>query len=184
MSHSSRIERELKFADADHETLRDRLQSLEAELQGPKRLEDNWVFDKKDELTESGSLLRLRVDRSGTWLTFKGPASYDGSVKVRDEIETLVDSVDAMRGILESLGYRQIYRYQKYREEWHLGSIIISLDHTPIGDFVEFEGEGCETVARRFGLDPEKAERRNYLRLYADFSKDRPGSPEDMVFKS
>lgn len=184
MSQSSSIERELKFADVDHHDLRERLISAEAELQGPRRLEDNWVFDRGDELRETGTLLRLRVDRSGSWITHKGPASYEGSVKVRSETETLVNDVDSMRSILDSLGYRQIYRYQKYREEWHLGSIIISLDHTPIGDFVEFEGEGCETVARKFQLDPEKAERRNYLRLYGDYRCEHPDAPEDMIFKT
>lgn len=184
MSQSSGIERELKFAEADHGTLRERLVELEAEPQGPPRLEDNWVFDRDDELVDSGALLRLRVDGNGSWLTFKGPASYEGSVKVRSETETLVNDVESMRSILGSLGYRQIYQYQKYREEWHLGSIVISLDHTPIGDFVEFEGEGCEKVARRCGLEPAKAERRNYLRLYADFRSDHPDLPEDMIFKS
>ena len=183
MSQSTGVERELKFAEVDHDALRERLQSLEAEPQGPRRLEDNWVFDRKTELVDSGSLLRLREDRSGSRITFKGPATYEGSVKVRTEVETLVDDVEAMRSILELLEYRQIYRYQKYREEWHLGSIIISLDHTPIGDFAEFEGEGCEIVARRFGLEPEAAERRNYLRLYADYRREHPDAPEDMIFK-
>lgn len=184
MSQSPGIERELKFADADHHTLRERLISLEAESQGPRRLEDNWVFDRDEELVEAGSLLRLRVDRTGSWLTHKGPASYEGAVKVRSETETLVEDVDAMRSILEALGYQQIYRYQKYREEWLLGSIIISLDHTPIGDFIELEGEGCETVARRFSLDLEHAERRNYLRLYHDYRLAHPDAPEDMIFKT
>ena len=184
MSQSSRTERELKFADVDHHDLRERLKSLEAEPQGPRRLEDNWVFDRDTELVDTGSILRLRVDRSGNWITFKGPASYEGSVKVRSEIETPVNDIDAMRGILDALGYRQIYRYQKYREEWLLGSIVISLDHTPIGDFVELEGDGCEAVAKRFGLAPEDAERRNYLRLYADYRRENEDVPEDMIFKS
>ena len=184
MSHSSGMERELKFADVDHHALRERLAGLEAESQGPRRLEDNWLFDRDGELVDSGSLLRLRVDRSGSWLTHKGPATYEGPVKVREETETLVDNVDAMRSILESLGYHEIYRYQKYREEWLLGSIIISLDHTPIGDYVEFEGEGCEAVARRFQLDPDHAERRNYLRLYSDYRREHPDAPEDMIFKT
>lgn len=177
------MERELKFADVDHEALRDRLRALEAEPKGPKSFEDNWIYDRDGELQESSRLLRLRVDRRGARVTFKGPASYDGRVKVRQEIETAVADLEQMRSLLEALGYELVRRYQKYREEWELGSIVIAIDHTPIGDFAEFEGEGCETVARRCGLDAANAERRNYLRLYADYLEEHPDAPRDMVFE-
>ena len=51
------------------------------------------------------------------------------------------------------------------------GGVTIALDHTPIGDFAEFEGDGAETVAKRCGFDPDKAERRSYLRLYEEYLK-------------
>ena len=177
------IERELKFGDVDLGSLRDRLSDLEAECQGSSSLEDNWIFDRQGELTESGRLLRLRVDRRGSRLTFKGPTHFEDRIKVRTEIQTEIDSFDRMRSILEALGYSLVCRYQKHREEWLLGSIVISLDHTPIGDFVEFEGDGCERVAKRFGLDPETAERRNYLRLYEDYRSEHPEAPDDMIFQ-
>jgi hypothetical protein len=60
--------------------------------------------------------------------------------------------------------------------------VTIALDHTPIGDFAEFEGDGAETVAKRCGFDPDKAERRSYLRLYQDHLKKHPDSPPEMVF--
>ena len=181
-SSGNAIERELKFADVDHDSLRTRLQDLQAELQGPSTFEDNWIFDRDGELVDAGSFLRLRADRNGSRLTFKGPASFEGRAKVRTEIETGVGNMEAARGIVEALGYRLIHRYQKYREEWRLGSILIALDHTPIGDFAEVEGQDCEKVARRCGLDPSEAERRNYLRLYADHLKDHPDLPANMVF--
>ncbi|MEM1202009.1 MAG: class IV adenylate cyclase [Acidobacteriota bacterium] len=176
------MERELKFAQVDHGDLRERLLDLEAEKQGPPALEDNWIFDLDGDLSERGSLLRLRIDKRGSRLTFKGPASFEGRIKVRQEIETSIGNVESTRAILEALGYSLVRRYQKYREEWLLGSIVIALDHTPIGDFAEFEGEGCETVAKRTGLDPEQSERRNYLRLYESYLEDHPDAPRDMVF--
>ncbi len=177
------VERELKFVDVDHGELRERLEALEAECQGTPALEDNWIFDRDGgELAKSGQVLRLRVDRRGAGLAFKGPAAFDGRVKVRIEHQVGVSDQRPIRGILESLGFSVVRRYQKYREEWHLGSIVISLDHTPIGDFAEFEGDGCEKVAVRCGLDPEQAERRNYLRLYEDYLKENPSAPRDMVF--
>ena len=182
MSSDDAIERELKFGPVDHGALRERLEELDAECQGPPILEDNWIFDADGELTDAGSLLRLRVDRHGAILTFKGPATYEDRVKVRTEHETGVESYERARAILEALGYSNVRRYQKYREEWRLGSIEISLDHTPIGDFVELEGEGCVRVAKRCGLDPDEAERRDYLRLYLDHLQEHPDAPPDMVF--
>ena len=46
-----------------------------------------------------------------------------------------------MRDLLVRLGYRVVRRYEKVREEWQLGATMVALDHTPIGDFVEFEGD-------------------------------------------
>lgn len=175
-------ERELKFADIDHGKVRERLMALEAECQGSSALEDNWIFDRDGQVMGNGGLLRLRLDRRGARLTFKGPATFEGKIKIRTEHETGVENIDAIRAILESLGFGVVRRYQKYREEWHLGSIVICLDHTPIGDFVELEGVGCDKVAVRCGLDPAMAERRNYLRLYEDYLRDHSDAPPDMIF--
>ena len=181
-SQEPQIERELKFAAVDHNEIRSRLEALQAEIQGASAFEENWIFDREQQLAKSGSLLRLRCDRRGSRVTFKGPATFDGSVKVRLEHETAVSDAETLQKILLALGYEMVRRYQKYREEWLLGSVTIALDHTPIGDFAEVEGEGCETVARRLHLDSEKVERRNYLRLYEDYLKDHPDAPPDMVF--
>jgi adenylate cyclase class 2 len=101
---------------------------------------------------------------------------------VRPEHETEVGDADAARALLEGLGYAVVRRYQKVREEWRLGSVVIALDHTPIGDFAEFEGEAADRVARRCGFDPEDSERRSYLRLYEKYREKHPDSPPDMLF--
>jgi hypothetical protein len=75
-----------------------------------------------------------------------------------------------------------VTRYQKYREEWRLGALTVALDHTPVGDFVEFEGGGAEKVATRCGFALADAERRSYLRLYRDHRAEHPDAPPDMVF--
>jgi adenylate cyclase class IV len=87
-----------------------------------------------------------------------------------------------MRRLIESLGYRVTRRYQRIREQWQLGGVAIALDHTPIGDFAEFEGDAAEALARRFGFNPEHAERRSYLKLYDDYLAEHPEAPPDMVF--
>lgn len=182
MRSKDNLEREIKFPGAELEKLRERLLDLEAERVGPPAFEDNWILDRGSELIDSGRILRLRTDGGRARLTFKGPMRLEGNVKVREEREIEISGADEAMALFENLGYQVVRRYQKVREEWHLGGVTIALDHTPIGDFAEFEGDGAETVAKRCGFDPEKAERRSYLRLYQDYLKKNPGAPPEMVF--
>lgn len=178
-------ERELKFAGVELAHVRDRLLELQAERVAPAGFEDNWIFDRgKGELQKEGAVLRLRVDGHGALLTLKGPPSWEESTKVRSELETRLDDAEVMQEILRRLGYQVQRRYQKMREEWRLGAIIVCLDHTPIGDFVEFEGQGADKLAKRCGFVPEDAEKKSYLELYEDYVKAHPDSPPDMVFNS
>lgn len=181
-SQKPTTERELKFAGVEHDQLRDRLIELEAERVWSSVLEENWVFDRKGELAEEGCVLRLRRDPRGAWLTYKGPASYEGRTKVRVEHETEISEPDQVRSLLESLGYEVSRRYEKRRELWRVGGVTVALDRTPIGDFAEFEGDAAEALAKRFGFDPGKAERRSYLRLYQDYLESHPDAPPDMTF--
>src|SRR5689334_20195891 len=169
MSGKDHLEKELKFPGVDLELMRERLAELEAERRGPGAFEDNWILDRGDELRSSGRILRLRNDGARARLTFKGPMTLEGNMKVREEREVEIESAEEAMALFENLGYAVVRRYQKVREEWQLGGVTIALDHTPIGDFAEFEGERAEIVAKRCGFDPNKAERRSYLRLYEDY---------------
>lgn len=178
----SSVERELKFSLSGLETLRERLKELDAERINPSAAEDNWVLDREGELTEGGVILRLRKDGQGALVTFKGPATFEGGVKIRAEHESRVENLEEMRRLFEALGYSTVRRYQKVREEWQLGGVTIALDHTPIGDFAEFEGSGAATVAKRCGFKAEEAERRTYLGIYDDHRSKDPELPRDMIF--
>lgn len=180
---SPAIERELKFAQVDLDTLRSRLLEVEAERLGPTVFEENWLLDRDGELGDRASILRVRAEEGrGAVVTFKGPASFEGSTKVRVELEMRVESAEKALEIFTALGYKAERRYQKLREEWRLGTETICLDHTPIGDFVEFEGDRAEAVAKRCGFDPDKALRKSYLMLYAEHLAANPAAPFDMVF--
>jgi predicted adenylyl cyclase CyaB len=176
------IERELKFAGVDLETLRGRLLELEAERVAPPSDEDNWLLDRGGELARAGGVLRVRQDGQGALVTFKGPATFDGPAKLRSELEITLEGADRALELFRALGYEVVRRYQKIREEWRLGAESICLDHTPIGDFVEFEGDKAEAVAKRCGFDPQTAVRKSYLMLYEDWIAAHPDAPRDMVF--
>jgi len=99
------IERELKFPDVDLDALRGRLIECEAERITASALEENQLFDRNNELAESDSLLRLRMDSQGTWLTFKGPARFEDGVKVRVEHETKVDDAAQLDSLMDRAAY-------------------------------------------------------------------------------
>jgi len=180
---STSLERELKFRTEGLEVVRERLVDLEAERLGPAHFEDNLILDRDGALEQQGCLLRLRADGRGVRVTYKGPRRMDGHAKVRLEHETSVGDLARAQAIFESLGYRVVRRYQKVREEWRVGGVEVALDHTPMGDFVEIEGDRAEVLAKRFGLDLKKAEQRSYLRLYDDYRRDHPEAPEEMIFQ-
>src|SRR4029079_12434533 len=172
-------ERELKFRVEGLDGVRERLIEIEGDRVGPASFEDNWVLDRNNELETIGCVLRLRRDGRGAYVTYKGPRRMEGAVKVRVEHEFSVEGegVDQAKALFEALGYRVMRRYQKVREAWRVGGVEIALDHTPIGDYVEFEGDRAEVLAKRCGLDLKKVEQRSYLRLYDDYLKDHPEAP-------
>ena len=108
--------------------------------------------------------------------------SLEGNVKVREEREIEVQSAEEAMALFENLGYAVVRRYQKMREEWQLGGVTIALDHTPIGDFAEFEGAAPDG-GEELRLDPSKAERRlpglyeEHLKLHSGYRRD--GVPLD-----
>jgi adenylate cyclase, class 2 len=165
-------------------------------------------------LAKHGQLLRIRTEspdpvKKGlkskvggrTLLTFKSPpeALAIGDVgpsanrrhKVREEIETELTDGATMRRIFEGLGLRGWFRYEKYRttyivpgrHAWAKG-LLIEVDETPIGTFVELEGraEAIDRAAKELGYSARDYVLKNYLVLYLEDCKRRGEQPKDMVF--
>ena len=100
-------------------------------------------------------------------------------MKSREERETVVESPDEVRAILRNLGYRPLFRYQKYRETWTHRGQEIEVDELPIGAFLEIEGdaEGIRAVAAELGFSPSEYVDESYVGLYFE-----SGGQGDMVF--
>ena len=145
-----------------------------------RTFEDNLVLDDEERtLRGRGILLRLRRYGEGSTLTVKSNAAVEGGLKVRDERETEVGDYDAARALLAALGYAPVFRYQKYRTNFDLLGTVASLDETPIGTYLELEGEqeAVFAAAARLGLDPARGLTQSYIELFRALRK-----TGDMVF--
>lgn len=142
------LEIETKFAVEAFEPVRDALARA-----GGTRLsrlfEENLVLDTPDgTLHRRGMLLRLRRDEAGR-LTLKLPAlgAAPAGLKVRQELETGVADMAVLETVLGHLGFHPALRYEKVRETWRLGSVLVCLDLLPFGRFLEIEGP-AEAIAQ------------------------------------
>jgi adenylate cyclase class 2 len=180
-------ETEIKIPVVDLAPLRHCLEKRGARrIHGPLR-ERNALFDTDDgQLRTAGRALRVRTLGSRHLLTLKGPVTYLGAVKTRDELEVEFADRRIVEEILRHLGYSVVVEYEKDREEWHLDPTIINLDHTPMGNFVEIEGppDSLSPAAVAMGLDPGAAVRDSYLGLWATYRRRHPSLrlPSNMVF--
>ena len=130
-------------------------------------------------------------------LTFKQPTvravdEDGGRFKVREETELEVTDPAALTKIFEGLGMRGWFSYEKYRTTWRLGAaqrwakdLLIEVDETPVGMFVELEGppEAIDQAAERLGFSRRDYLTKNYLTLYAEDCRRRGVAPGNMLFE-
>lgn len=153
-------------------------------LQTPRTLERNALFDTPDRrLLSQRQLLRMR-EYGGTWVVThkRPPAGNDDSsfYKERLETETRVEDGDTMGAVFVELGYSPVFRYEKYRTEFHDGQGALVLDETPIGDFAELEGspQWIDRALDRLEVARDLCFTDSYGRMFLDW-KQRSGSPAD-----
>jgi len=135
-------------------------------------------------------------------LTFKRPTAQQaaaptsrypsfGSHKVRDEIEARVTDSTNLVKIFEGLGMRGWFRYEKYRTTYQLPAtkswargLLIEVDETPIGTFVELEGPpaAIDRAATELGYSKRDYILTNYLALYAEDCRRKGQQPQNMLF--
>lgn len=167
-------------------------------------------------LAKHGQLLRIRTEtperrgrsknsrsKSRIVLTFKRPVARPvasdrehpegGSHKVREEIEMEVTDAPTLTSIFEGLGMSGWFRYEKYRTTFRLPAsnawargLLIELDETPIGTFVELEGPAAaiDRAAAELGYSKRDYVLKNYLTLYVEECRRKGQQPVHMLFPS
>jgi adenylate cyclase class 2 len=180
------MEVEIKLAAPSAEEAAARLRRAGFAPSHERAFEANTVFDTPElRLIGAGQLLRLREFRGEALLTWKGPAEA-GPHKRRREIETRVADGAAMAGILNALGYRGVFRYEKYRTGYSRPGDPghACLDETPIGCFIELEGppEWIDAVAAELGFGRQDYITLSYGALYREHCRRAGVEPAHMVF--
>ena len=149
-----------------------------------RRLQEDCLLDTEDnQLLHRRSALRVRSENGKSLLTFKGPVA-PGAMKVREEYETVVADGEELLIILGALGLRVWFRYEKYREEYSAEDIVIAIDETPIGVFVEIEGSEDHILRAVEALGKASSDfvTASYRSLYLDHCRAQGVTPADMLF--
>jgi len=181
------VETEIKLSVADLEHTRASIAALGYEVHHERAHESNAVFDTRmSRLRRKGQLMRVRRFAGTATVTFKGLAT-ESRHKQREEIEFMVSDADAATRVLHELGLRVVFRYEKFRTEFKKAGEpgIITLDETPIGNFMELEGppEWIDDVAAKLGYRESDYIKRSYGALYIARCESTGTSPGNMLFE-
>ena len=179
------LEREIKLRFASPEEARAAVIAAGATPVRGRRLQEDCLVDTTDEMLRGRrSALRVRVESGKSLITFKGPVQ-PAEIKMRDELETVVGDGPLVLTILESLGFQVWFRYQKYREEFAIDDVIVAVDETPVGTFVEIEGgaRGITEMAEALGREPKDYLLDSYRGLYSEHCRQRGLPVTDMLFE-
>ncbi len=175
---------EVKFPLRDRAELTRKLHDIGAQRLYAETFEDNIVLDRRGELRTKGALLRVRRFGKYSIATYKGPMSIEGGIKSREEVQTGVESFELAIQLFDSLGFKPVFRYQKYREVWRVRDVEVVIDRTPIGEYFEIEGniDTIRAISSELAMNMDQAIRQTYADLYRQARRTRADLPEHMVF--
>lgn len=135
---------EAKFADVNHDELRDKLKALGAILEIFERKMRRVTIDTP-EMKAKGAFLRIRDEGTRATVTYKqfNSLSVDGA----REVEITVNDFETTVKLFAQVGLTHGSYQETKRETWKLGDTEVVLDTWPwLKPFVEIEGLDIETV--------------------------------------
>ncbi|MBI1356140.1 MAG: CYTH domain-containing protein [Acidobacteria bacterium] len=178
------IEREVKLPIQDVTAIRAALEAAGWACTRPPYPESNTLYDTPgQDLLRAGKMLRVREVPGRVVLTVKLAPLEAGPHKAREEHEAELAEMGGLQAILQALDLQPAWRYEKrrsrYEREGEAG--VIELDETPVGDFLELEGEAdwIDRTAAALGFSPADYITASYRRLFVDARGEDGG---DMVF--
>ena len=176
---------EIKFSIEDIQALTGRLQSAGFRLVTARTHELNTLYDLSGEpLRSRGALLRLRQYGPRWTVTYKDKSAAQGRHKTRREIETRIEDGQALAEILEAVGFKPSFAYEKFRSEWTDDTGHVVVDETPIGNFGEIEGppDWIDATARKLAVPESRYITASYAELFAQWKRRTHSTAPDMTF--
>lgn len=180
---SERIEVEIKFHLKNASKL---AKKLGAPVYSSQQIDDYYNPPHKDfaaSLYDISEWLRLRHEEDGAgYINYKHWLPEGTINKTHcNEYETKVEDLEAVKLLLEALGFKQLVTVNKQRSSWMWQNVEISIDSVAeLGDFIELEykGEGLDVAAAQKQLFDTLAE------LGAEVSEqDHRGYPWELLIK-
>lgn len=186
MTTTTALEREVKLRFDSAESARDAILNAGATPLRGRRFQEDFLLDTEDEtLRRRRCVLRIRMESGASRLTFKGPVQ-PSAMKLREEIETVIGDGETLLRVFEELGLHVWFRYQKYREEFSFEDVIVAVDETPVGTYVELEGgeHGIERLATVLGRSAGEFILDSYRGLFLKYRDTYRLDGRDMVFEA
>lgn len=165
------LEIEVKIQIQNPKDMAHKIVEQGAQLIRERYFEENTLYDFSDSrLTKKQQAFRLRKIKKKTYLTFKGSPQKSRQFKIREEYETEVKNANQIKKIFKSLGLVPNYQYDKFRTVFKIKKLKICLDETPVGNFIELEGEQTHIVkfASSLGFSRIDFIKKNYIDLYSE----------------
>lgn len=177
------IEVELKVKAENLVQLERALNSSGAEFLELREQHDVYYNPPHRDFQAANEALRLRLNQRGSsagyeyWLTYKG-SKLDERSKSREEVTVGIKDWGNAQRLLQSLGFAEVGRVEKFRKTYRLEKFLLSLDEvTGLGSFLEVEAKAEDDyswlLGEAFGLleslgfGREDVIRESYLELLA-----------------
>lgn len=177
-------------ARADHRAIRARLTDLGLTPETDLVQADTYLNHPARDFAQTDEALRIRrsypvADPTAVSveLTYKGPR-LASETKTRVERTAAIDDRDAVRGILEALGFVVVDTVTKRRTRYEYDGVVICLDDVEgLGEFIEFEaqadtepveaaGRQLDQVVSELDLDTGEVVTRPYLTMLLEDETD------------
>jgi adenylate cyclase, class 2 len=198
---SASTEIEVKLPVPDRRAMLRLLQKLKARG-GVRVHEMNTLYDTPEgALASAGRLVRIRLLHAATLrpsskserraplgavLTYKGPVTtpQDALYKIREEHEVRVKDGEALARVFQGMGLQPRFRYEKYRTTFRLPAVpgvLVELDETPVGDFLELEGPtaSIDRAASALGYASADYIVKSYGQLFIEYLRGTQGKEGD-----
>jgi adenylate cyclase, class 2 len=180
-------ETEVKYRVDSLSDVENRLRELGAKLTAERVYENNVRYeDATNSLSANKRVLRMRQDTRAR-LTYKEPGSSQREgLASRTELEIEVSDFETADLLLQKLGFHPSWIYEKYRTTYEMDDCEIVLDETPLGQFIEIEGDAdsIDKMVKMLGLEEAQPIIESYSDLFFKVKAYLQLDVRDMTFEN